>query len=109
MSTGTGGKTADGLTWPDVDGLTWEEVDSLPWSTYHGMVAAGQAYTPSPTARINTAYISAGLPAAPIFSSTLTSSIGSITSYSTSTTQYTPPIIVLTRYFTPLQLFQNTI
>ena len=24
-------------------------------------------------------------------------------------TQYTPPIIVLTRHFTPLQLFQNTI
>ena len=29
--TGTGGKTADGLTWADVDGLEWEEVDGLEW------------------------------------------------------------------------------
>ena len=32
MTTSTGGKTADGLTWADVDGLEWEEVDGLEWT-----------------------------------------------------------------------------
>lgn len=31
MTTSTGGKTADGLTWADVDGLEWAEVDGLEW------------------------------------------------------------------------------
>lgn len=44
----TSGKTADGLTWPDVDGLTWEEADALPWDTYRGLIVAGQACTQSP-------------------------------------------------------------
>ena len=34
---GTGGKTADGLTWADVDGLEWWEVDGLVWTCAAGV------------------------------------------------------------------------
>jgi hypothetical protein len=51
MTTSTGGKTADGLTWADVDALTWDEADGLPWETLTaGRVVASQAYTPLPSA-----------------------------------------------------------
>ena len=51
MTTSTGGKTADGLTWADVDGLEWVEVDGLVWTfVYSASIAASQYHVPLPSA-----------------------------------------------------------
>jgi hypothetical protein len=46
MTTSTGGKTADGLTWADVDGLEWAEVDGLVFGVDSWIIEARQVHVP---------------------------------------------------------------